>query len=243
MSLVETLKTLGLDEKEAAVYVAGLELGPASVQALAIKTKVKRTTVYQVLESLKERDLFTETIKGKKRRFIAAHPNQLKVIQNDRQRALEDAFSELEELAQVSPGKPKVLYFDTLEGIHKMYEDALKDVGEETIGIADGETVINIGEEWLEKYIKKRQRSGVTAKTMLTDDETAHTWQRADVGSGRSTRLLETGRLLPVNLEVVGKTVLITSLKNETLGLSIESEPVAAAMREILDIVWCATED
>jgi sugar-specific transcriptional regulator TrmB len=243
MSVENTLKTLGLDEKEAAVYLAGLEMGPVSVQALAIKTKIKRTTVYQVLESLKAKELFKETIKGKKRLFVAAHPNQLKVLQNDRQRALEDSFFELEQLTQVSPGKPKVLYYDTLEGIHKMYEDALTQTGQETIGIADGSTITELDPEWLATYVKKRDRTGAQSRMILTEDVISQDWKKLDENSGRVTKLLSKETNLPVNIEVVGDTVIITSLKNETLGLSIESKPVATAMREILSVVWNANDE
>ncbi len=44
-NLIAGLKAFGLDEKEAAVYLAGLRLGPATVIALAHQAKLPRTTV------------------------------------------------------------------------------------------------------------------------------------------------------------------------------------------------------
>ena len=46
MSLVTHLKNIGLGDKAAKVYLAMLELGPASVLEIAAKASVNRPTTY-----------------------------------------------------------------------------------------------------------------------------------------------------------------------------------------------------
>ena len=46
------LKSLGFSEKEARVYLALLELGPSTTTEIARKSKINRTTGYDILESL-----------------------------------------------------------------------------------------------------------------------------------------------------------------------------------------------
>jgi len=50
--LNETLLQMGLNEKEAKVYLACLELGGATIAEIAEKSGVKRTSIYNFLEEL-----------------------------------------------------------------------------------------------------------------------------------------------------------------------------------------------
>ena len=65
------LVKLGLTEAETAIYLAALELGKALPKHLAEKAKVKRPTLYQLLPSLLEKGLLSETVVGKRRYLVA----------------------------------------------------------------------------------------------------------------------------------------------------------------------------
>lgn len=238
MNPYEILIKLGYEAKEAAVYVAGLELGPATVKALSIKSKVKRTTLYQILESLKEKGLFTETVKGKKHLFVAVHPNRLKVLLNEKQEILERNISALIDATNTLSGKPVVQYYDSREGIQKMYEDALEHITTDTLGISGADATEEFTADWLQKYINKRIKKGIAARTILTDSAATEAWKKKDEVQKRTTKALAHTKKIPVNIEVVGNRVLISSLVGEELGLSIESARVAESMKEILEIVW-----
>lgn len=238
MSLSETLQKLGLSEKEAAIYLAGLELGPASVKALAIKSKVKRTTIYQLLDDLKVKGLFKESLRKKKLLYVAAHPNQLKIILNEQNEVLNRNFEAILSVTNSDLGKPAIELYDTVEGIHKMYEDALVEVIGNTIGISGDEAVSGLEEEWLQKYVQKRQRTGAEAKTIMTDSKLAKKWREQDALQSRKTKLLPGCEQIPVNIEVVGDRVLITSLKGETLGVVIKSARISSGFRTILNQLW-----
>jgi sugar-specific transcriptional regulator TrmB len=72
--LIKELRHFGLSDKEAAVYLASLNLGPASVQDLSHKSKVNRATTYVVIESLTTQGLMSTFVKDKKRYFALAAP-------------------------------------------------------------------------------------------------------------------------------------------------------------------------
>ena len=52
MDIRITLTQLGLSEKEADVYLAALELGMAPASVIAKKSRIKRTTVHEILKRL-----------------------------------------------------------------------------------------------------------------------------------------------------------------------------------------------
>ena len=72
--LEKYLQEIGLSDKEASVYVALLQVDNDSVLDLAKRTKINRTTIYPVLESLAKKGLISEIKIDKKVRFQAEPP-------------------------------------------------------------------------------------------------------------------------------------------------------------------------
>ncbi|MDZ4385041.1 MAG: helix-turn-helix domain-containing protein, partial [Candidatus Moranbacteria bacterium] len=75
--LEKDLQEIGLNEKEARVYLSALELGQSTVQDIAKKALVNRATTYFVIESLMKSGLMSSFQKGKKQYFVAADPDRL----------------------------------------------------------------------------------------------------------------------------------------------------------------------
>ena len=75
--ITASLEGLGLGANEAAVYIAMLSLGPATVLSISRASGVKRTTIYNVLESLKQKGLVRTDVRGFKQLYAAEHPKKL----------------------------------------------------------------------------------------------------------------------------------------------------------------------
>lgn len=91
------LADLGLAPKEAETYLAMLELGSASVQDIAKKAGINRTTTYVMIEALKKHGLISTFERGKKTMFSAENPGQLVDILTRQIGAIESKKSRLEE--------------------------------------------------------------------------------------------------------------------------------------------------
>lgn len=90
MNLELELQKLGLDEKEVKVYLAGLELGPTSVQKIAKEADVSRPTTYNIIEKLEEKDLFTQIEEDNKTYYVAQSPDHLLGVLRTQKRKLEE---------------------------------------------------------------------------------------------------------------------------------------------------------
>jgi len=84
------LRKLGLTEKEVRVYLAGLELGPNSVQNIAKMAGLTRPTTYEIIKKLEEKGLFVEGKEKKKRFFIAQSPERILGILRIKKREMEE---------------------------------------------------------------------------------------------------------------------------------------------------------
>ena len=127
------LQNLSLSKKEARVYLALLELGPSTVQEIARKTGLVRTTVYNQIKTLIEKGLLTGMFQGKKRLIIGQNPNRLlsnlrfqKKELEEQERILKDIIPDLKGLINLSKGSPKIRTFIGKEGIRLMREDMIK---------------------------------------------------------------------------------------------------------------------
>ena len=71
------LRKLGLTEKQASVYLTALELGYTSIQKIAQKAKISRPTTYEIVKTLKQKRLISESRDKNKTYFIAESPDKL----------------------------------------------------------------------------------------------------------------------------------------------------------------------
>lgn len=137
--LTTILKGLGLNDKELSVYSAILPLGSASVRVLAQKTNINRGTVYDVLDSLKDKGFVVAEKSGERRKFFVKSPEEILNSIGQKQAFLEKQKKEIEKAMPKllsfyvkQGGRPSVEYFDDNKGIKKILEDVLLVVGDPT---------------------------------------------------------------------------------------------------------------
>ena len=119
MALAQELLTFGLSNKEADVYVAALQLGFSTVQELAQKASINRTTAYTQIKNLIARGLIKVVEKYGKLYYVAESPEYLRRIQEQqeqevarRKTVLENILPELESIYNLAVEKPTVKYYD-----------------------------------------------------------------------------------------------------------------------------------
>ncbi|MBI5077664.1 winged helix-turn-helix transcriptional regulator [Candidatus Falkowbacteria bacterium] len=119
MLLTQELLTVGLNSKEAEVYIAALQLGYSSVQEIAEKSGINRTTAYTHIKNLISRGLLNAVERNGKIYYVAEKPEKLKFIHEQqekevsrRREILEKIMPELESIYNLAKDKPSVRYFD-----------------------------------------------------------------------------------------------------------------------------------
>ncbi|TQV78868.1 MarR family transcriptional regulator [Exilibacterium tricleocarpae] len=132
MSEQETLRQIGLHDREIDIYLALLRLGPASIRDIGEKAGVNRGTTHELLKRLLKRGLVSLRPKGKRRHFCAESPEKLLELAREQQARLARAADRLE--SEVIPDlhllKPdgsdtQVKYYEGDEGIEYVLRDIL----------------------------------------------------------------------------------------------------------------------
>ncbi len=73
--LKEELEEIGLSRREAAVYLALLQLGSTKVGPILKKTDIPSSKIYEVIGRLQKKGFVSHIIKGKIKYFLARDPN------------------------------------------------------------------------------------------------------------------------------------------------------------------------
>jgi sugar-specific transcriptional regulator TrmB len=136
MEIQVILKNFGLSEKEIAVYLALIELGPSSVRDIALKSKVNRGTSYDILKSLITLGIVSYYNKESKQYFIAEVPEKLLLAIDQKKEDLDEVRKNVEQslpfiktLFEKQGGKPAVKLYEGAKGIKQILEDILQEVG------------------------------------------------------------------------------------------------------------------
>ena len=151
MTTEQELQSIGLTEKEVAVYLALLKLGTAKAGVLAKKTGIRRVSVYDLLESLMKRGIVSRYRKGSLGYFSALEPARLltyldrekeerATLIDKQKKKIQDLLPQLISLQDISSARPKVQFFEGEKGMREAYEDTLTSRGM-ILAYANGETM------------------------------------------------------------------------------------------------------
>ena len=125
MNLTDILFQIGLNEREAKVYLALLELGETSVLQVGLRSGIERTYCYDLLESLIKKDLASVLEKNGRRRYLASEPGTLEQIAEKRLHTIRKALPELRAHYSASGLKPTVKFYEGKSAIASLYQELI----------------------------------------------------------------------------------------------------------------------
>ena len=133
MEIQVILKNFGLSQKEIAVYLALIELGPSSVRDISAKSKINRGTSYDILKSLIEIGIVSYYNKESKQYFIAEPPEKLlgaidqkKEDLDELRKNIQNSLPLMKTLFEKQGGKPSVKLYEGAKGLRQILEDVLE---------------------------------------------------------------------------------------------------------------------
>lgn len=237
------LKSLGLTEKEALVYMGLLELGKATMIEVAKKSGVNRATSYVAVESLINKGLASSFEKGGKRYFVAESPERLRslfAIQRKEIDEKEKHFSvflpKLKELV-TDDERPRVRFYEGKEGLRSIQEDILKTPTNQVDEIASLDAAFELfpplPDDHRRKFLKK-----------FTKNRLIYTYGRGPLPSRQNIQMKwisEDTFSFKSELVLCGDTKVIlnsTPMRGKLFGVIIESKELCDSFRSLFNFVW-----
>jgi len=238
--LFKELKKLGLNEKEAKAYLALLELGEANIQQISKKSGIKRTTVYDVIESLKNKGLLNFLLKGKKTVYFAENPKRIEEKLEEKKNVLKNILPELLAVSNLMDKKPKIRYFEGVEGIKNIYRDTLNYPDRELLAWVPEEAVTAFDKEFLDKYyLPKRIEKKIWVRAVAPNKEYMRKYKGIDEKSFRKTKLISMEDFtIEVEINLYGKNKIGIMSFGEKIGLIVESKKIYNTLKSIFEMNW-----
>jgi len=183
-NILEVLKEIGLSEKEAEVYLAAMSLGPSTIQKIAQSAGVKRTTVYSVIDSLKNKGMMIEELKGFKTLFVAQDPVKLERVLDMKIDRLRQVLPSLSAAYNLEGAEGYIKYYEGNEAVKSIYLDLLNEIQphEDYCVMANLDQWWELGQEFLEKFLLKRAEKarihGINIRMLFEDTPASREHQK-----------------------------------------------------------------
>lgn len=237
--LQNKLKKLGFEEKETKVYLGLLELGEGGVGEIAQKSGVKRTTVYHILEDLKEKGLVSMNKKGKKTFYMAEDPRSIEQDLKEKQVYFQAILPEILSVANLMEKKPIVRYYEKLEGIKEMYRDELKYPDSEILSWWSESYEIFGDDFFYNHYMPERLEKKIWVRAIASDSEYIKEVQKEDLKNLRKIRIMpNTKQNAELEISLYGKSKISIKSFQEKFGLIIESKSLYNTMKMMFEFAW-----
>lgn len=241
------LERAGLNENEAQVYEILLDngqLGIAKIGALA--PNIKRTNLYSVLYSLRDKELIEQALCGGKINFRVNHPNEL---ENYIEKKSEDLNVTKKEISALLPSmisnfnlayhKPGVKIFEGEEGIEKIVADSLNSKTE-IFSFVDVEAVEKYLHEVNVKYVRERERLGKKKRILVTNSEYNKEYFKKLGPEVTDVRYIDfdLGQFC-TNMQIYDNKISYLTLNPDgMIGIIIEDKNIAHLNKGLFEYIW-----
>ena len=240
MNLVEALQNLGLNEKEAKVYIALLQLGRGTAYSVAKHSGLKKPTTYVILEQLIKKGVANKIPRENILRYVAVNPDEIFSAIETKIINAKQALPELKALSKGKEYKVATTYYEGVDGIKEMYRKVLKTIiNQEIVGFYanaknNSPEMLELWDDWT----NKRTERNINVRAITPADAKTVEWVK-----GKERHLLKI-KFVPneeydsnVSIEVYDNFVQIIS-SQYLQGVLIDNPDIADTMRQIFEIVW-----
>ncbi len=242
----ENLKEIGLSSNEAKVYLAAIALGSSPVSALAKASAVKRTTVYSVIESLKEKGLVAVELRGFKQLFRAESPEKLENVIELRKRQFEKNLPDLLSLYNQKETGGVIGYYEGKEAIRNVYMDLLSNLRphDNYAVLSEGPAVFDVlGKDWFFKFIQMRAKERPDVRVLYADNPWALEHKKLEQEHKIRVRMLPKETKFFGNMTITPKSVLIHNFDDPIVGIVIENKVTLQVLQQMFDVMWDSVSD
>jgi len=238
MEITEILEKIGLNQKEASVYLAALELGTATVESIARKAGTKRPTTYLVLDDLQRRGLVSIVPRTKKILYTAETPELILRELSRKEDLFKRFLPNLMAVYNAKKEKPQVQLYEGKEGMRHVYEKLIN--SGEVRFFATIREVANIFPDVPERVKRAAAEKKLKVREILTQGS-------ADIQYAGGIKQSEyyVNRFFPKGTDVMatdnavfGDNVVFFSYEPTLFAVVVESKGISQSLKTLFEMAW-----
>ncbi|MFH1173487.1 MAG: helix-turn-helix domain-containing protein [bacterium] len=234
MDIEQTLRQFGLNAKEIKVYLALLQLGRASVLAIAKKADIKRPTTYLILEDLMVKGLIAKIPRKNKTLFIAENPKKLLQISERRKDQISRIIPNLLGLYNTKEDKPQIQLYEGRAGVEQAYDLMIQ--AKDVWYFGNLSTVYQDFRDIYDKVEVLLKSKKMALRDFLGDSD----WEREYAAQNQNINHEIRISNLPVEMDLAlfeDKTAII-SLKENLYAVIIQDQRIVNSLKGLYQLAW-----
>lgn len=242
------LKLFRLRVVEMQVYEELFSLESAHASEIAKRVGVSRTAVYDLLDTLLEKGLITETTQGGVKTFAVQPPEKLELLIIEKKKGIKNALAQLEQLKREhskkpASQKPRLQMFEGKEELKQMMKDMLLYRDIEVLAYWPVKKIISLlGTEFMANFHKQRVAQNIKLKVIWPSSQIPkigkHPFLKTGAELRREARSAPAGMDFSLGYSIYGNTVRFISSSKESFGFLVESPELADMLRKQFTVFW-----
>lgn len=229
------LKAYGLSDKEVKIYLANLKAGSCTANRLSEITGIRRSTVYEVIESLKKKGLVKSFRKEKKYYFEAIKPKILIDLLREKQKLIKIILPDLNKLSKTLIKKPAVSLYEGKVGIRIAISEILDSKEILVCGASkEGERVFDT---FPANFAQKRATKKIKMRAIIEKNPPEHMVEKK-VRKYTQIRNLKSLRNHKVVYFIYNHTLLAVTLGQELIAIKIQSPLLVESQKILFEEMW-----
>jgi sugar-specific transcriptional regulator TrmB len=234
--LLKKLQKAGLSKNEAQIYLLLFKIGSQPASIVGKRLEIPRSTAGFHLEELHKKGLLSKSKRGNMFLYSISSSDALLLFLNSQKnaeisrfneqiRTAQDILPELQSFRGKSPTRPKIAFYEGVDGLKKVYEDTL--TSSETLrSFAYADSMHEGLPDYFPDYYTRRSQKNLHIRSVHPDSEETRELIK------RNKQELRDGLIIPVKkfsftpeVQFYDGKVNIASWK-EKLGIIIESKEI-----------------
>ncbi|OGJ51249.1 hypothetical protein A2335_00105 [Candidatus Peregrinibacteria bacterium RIFOXYB2_FULL_32_7] len=234
--LKRILKDIGLNDKEAEIYLSALKLGQAKVSEIAELAKINRVTAYDVLEKLMQKGFVTFISQKNNQTFLATDPE---IIIHSFEKKVKKAKAHIPILKKLSKIKNplRISYFEGVDELKNIYFDTL-DSTTEILNIINEEAIQPIWPTYETDYVAKRIENKIYLRGIAINSLEGHELKSKDDKFFRKIKLVSKEKFgFSNDIMIYDNKIAILSWLSLG-GVIIDNAEIAKTHRALFEMAW-----
>lgn len=241
--LKTALVAFGFDDKEAVIYLAGLERETASVLDIARRTGLARTTIYPIIENLRRRGYFRLKKSKGRTNYIAERPETFLQKLEERQRTFEAILPLLTMLQGTSHKQVGVTMYEGTDGFKQFWQKLFASGVKEYCLLTTGTQLLDYVKEpyLVKRIIAERIKRGIKSRQLTPENAESRRFVMKDKNELRESRFLPTHTSLPCSMILFGDEAAFVTTRKENSVILVTSGDISITLRTMFELLWsCA---
>jgi sugar-specific transcriptional regulator TrmB len=226
------LINLGMNSKEALIYLTLLEESTTTAGKIADKTHLHRRTVYDLLNSLKEKGFVSYFNKNNVLNYSAVNPDLLLNIYKEKESAIKNILPELKLRQKHIKEMNAASVYQGIKAVKTIFEDIL--LFKEYNAFGEGMKTVEILGDFFDYFQEQKRKKHIKSKVLM--NEIYRDQKTVTEASGEFKFLKEYSP--PSLTYIYGNKVATIIWSEEPTGFLIESKEVAISYNDYFKALW-----